>query len=103
MPAGNHLIGSCDYGRGFCFVLQTQRLVDAGGRAFDLRQRPDDFTRLLLAGDVEVLQGALGLRAPQAVGGYFDGTEGVALCTCILNCAHGVGLTCQNRGLEFPA
>ena len=45
----------------------------------DDAQRLDDRRRLLLPADLEVAQRALGLRAPVAVRGDLDGSEGVGL------------------------
>ena len=75
--AREHLIGGRIDGSGFFLVQQTQRLVDAGRGLFDLRQRSNDFTRLLLAADVKILQRALRLRAPELVGGYIDQAKSV--------------------------
>ena len=79
--ARNHLVGSDGDGLGNGRVLQAQRLVDHGRSPLHQRQRADDFTRLLFARDVEVLQRALRLRAPQLIGGDLDGAKGVAFGT----------------------
>jgi hypothetical protein len=75
--AGQHLIGGGVDGLGLLGIQQTQRMVDRGRGLLDLRQRGNDLARLLLAADVEVLQRALRLRAPEPVGRNVDGAEGV--------------------------
>ena len=77
MQPRDHLVGGGHDGLGLVCRLQAQRLVDHGRRPLHPRQRPDQLRRLALAGDVEVLQRALRLRAPQAMGGHFDRAEGV--------------------------
>ena len=62
--AGNHFIGRRHDGLGFILVLQAQRVIDEGRGALDLRQRPDQLGRLLLARNIEVLQRTLRLRPP---------------------------------------
>ena len=68
--------------------------VDLRGGALDLGQRAHQLTGHALAGDLEVLQRALRLRAPQPVGGDFDVAEGVSFDAhvghgrfiCMINC-----------------
>src|SRR6185312_13839558 len=55
----------------------AQRHVHLGRRALDDAQRPHHRLRLLLPADPEVLQRALGLRAPVAVGRDLDRAKGV--------------------------
>ena len=76
--ARNDLVRRVGNGLGLLGVLQAQGLVDHGRRTFHLGQRLDDFARLLFTGDVEVLQGALRLCAPQLVGRDLYRAEGVA-------------------------
>ena len=58
-------------------VQQPQQVVDDGRGALDLHQRPDDLARLAFAGNVEILQRALGLRAPQPLGRNLDRPESI--------------------------
>ena len=53
-----------DDGRADFFIEQSLGHVDAGGAAFDHRQRPNQWPRHPLAADAEVSEGALGLRPP---------------------------------------
>ena len=82
MLAGHHLIDCRHDGPGLLFILQTQSVIHCRRGALDLRQRPDDLAWLLLARDVKVLQRALGLGAPQAVGGDFDRAKSIAFSAC---------------------
>ena len=80
--AGDDLICRGNDGLHLLFVLQAECLVHHRRRPLDLRQRSDDFARLALARDVEVLQRALRLRAPELVGRDRDRAEGVAFNAC---------------------
>ena len=53
---GQHFIGGGVDGAGRLGIEQAQRTVDRGAGFLDLRQRRNDFARLLLAADVKVLQ-----------------------------------------------
>ena len=78
MLAGDHLVGGGDDGLAPSPSSSSAEVqVDLRGGALDLRQRADELARHALAGDLEVLQRALRLRAPQAVGGDFDVAESV--------------------------
>ena len=99
VPPGQHLVGGGDDGRRLVLRQQAHQVVHDRGGAFDLRQGPDDFTRLALAGNIEVLQGALGLRAPQALGRHLHRAEGIAFCSGFHG---GVRLSCQNSGCRPP-
>ena len=57
--------------------LLSSKEVDTETKLYQLRQRMDDFTGLLLATDVKVLQRALRLGTPEFVGRHIDGAEGV--------------------------
>ncbi len=46
--------------------------VDLGRRSLDLRQRVDERERHPILADLEILQGALGLRTPEPLGGDVD-------------------------------
>ena len=78
--AGEHLVGGGDDGVGLLRgrACRGRRLTTARA-ALDPGQRADQLGRHLLGRDVEVLQRALGLRAPEAVGGDLDLAEGVFL------------------------
>src|SRR5882757_2401588 len=86
MLAGDHLVGGGNDGLRFFCVQQAKRVIDRGAGAFHLRQGTDELARLTLPGDVEVLQGALRLGAPETLGGYVDLPEGVVLDSSV----HGV-------------
>jgi hypothetical protein len=64
MLAGDHLIRCGDDRVGFLGGQQPQALIDGGASALDAGQRVDQLARHAVAGNVEVLQRALRLRAP---------------------------------------
>ena len=97
MLTGNHLVGGGHDGAGFNGVQQTQRLVHLGRRSFNLRQGTNDFARLELAGDIEILQGPLGLRAPEPVSWHFNRPKSVALGTGF----HGRPELAGETGLQY--
>jgi hypothetical protein len=74
-----HLVRRGHDGPPLLLVQQAELHVDERARLFDEGQGADEPGRHALAGDLEVLQGALGLGAPEAVRGHFDGPEGVFL------------------------
>ena len=92
-------VGRGDDGAGLLLIQQAKPLVDHRRRALDQRQRVDDLARLALARDVEVLQRALRLRAPQPVGRHVDRAEGVAL-GARGGVSVGHGAACQNGGFR---
>ena len=57
---------------------QAEAGVDLGGRGLDQAERADEVARHRQAGDREVLHRALGLRAPQRVGGHLQLAHAVA-------------------------
>ena len=57
----------------------VQACVDPRRATLDQQHRADQLRRHLLAGDAEMLERALRLRAPQALGGDLDRSEGIAL------------------------
>ena len=77
MAARQHFVRRRHDGRGLGLVQQAEQVVHHRAGALDLHQGPDDLPGLPLARDVEVLQRALRLRAPEALGGDRDGPEGV--------------------------
>ena len=77
MAAFNHLVGRRHNGRGRGGIQQFQRIVHIGAGALDLGQGTNQLRRHALARNIKMLQRALGLRAPQALGGHFDGTKAV--------------------------
>src|SRR5262249_48921028 len=60
-------------------IDQLERPVHLGGGALDDSQRADQRPRHPLGADPEVLDRALGLRAPIAIGRHLDRAEGVGL------------------------
>ena len=68
-------------------------LVHEGCGLLDERKRLDERNRHALAADAEILQGALGLRAPKALRGNLDWAEGVGLG------AGGAGVGGRHPGL----
>ncbi len=75
--AAQHFVGCGHDGARLLGVERSEIEVDQGRRLLHERQRVDERVRHAFAGDLEVLQRALGLGAPQAVGGDRHGTEGV--------------------------
>ena len=73
--------------------------VGLGGGALDDTQGADDRQRLLFPADLEVAQAALSLRAPVAVGGDFDGAEGVGFDA---RGGHAAGLRKNGRARSRP-
>ncbi len=59
-------------------VERTEIAVDLGGGALDQAERTHDLDRHAFRTDAEIVQRALGLRAPQPVGGDSERPEGVA-------------------------
>jgi hypothetical protein len=76
-PSGRDLAGGLLDRRGE-IGRQAVRAVDPRGGLLDVAERVDDLERHALA-DVEVLDRALGLRAPQSVLGHLDLAHAVAL------------------------
>ena len=64
---------------GLAVAEQAQLDVDARGRGLDQAQRADELARHRLARDREIIDGALGLRAPQRIGGHLQLAHAVAL------------------------
>ncbi|MGF6922016.1 GNAT superfamily N-acetyltransferase [Paraburkholderia sp. 40] len=79
MLAVDDLVGRLDDRAGLLLVEHTEAEVDLGGRALDHRERGDQLGRLLFRRNLEVLQRALRLRAPQAGVRHRDFAERVAL------------------------
>jgi hypothetical protein len=77
--AGGDLGGGITDGGGHVRGQDAQVLVDRGGAALDRGQRPDQDGVQRLAGHREVLDRALGLRAPQCVRGHLDLAHRVVL------------------------
>ncbi|MNZ94878.1 hypothetical protein D3C78_1139960 [compost metagenome] len=85
VAAGDHFVGGLHDGPGLGGVEQAQLLVDNRRGALDLGQRVDQLARLALARNIEVLQRALRLRAPQSIGRHRDGAESVTfLSACLM-------------------
>lgn len=64
VTAGDDLVGGGDDRVRLVLREHAELEIDGGGRALDQRERVDQFGRLLLGRDLEVLQRALRLRAP---------------------------------------
>ena len=77
--AVDHLLRGLDDGARAAGVEQAERAVDLGGGALDDAERADQRPRHALGADAEVLDRALGLRAPIAVGRHLDRAEAVGL------------------------
>ena len=95
--ARNHLIRGSNDSPSFGGILQTQCVIHTCRAALDLRQCADDLTRLLLAGNSEVLQRALGLRSPQPVSGHFNGPKSVSFSAR----GHAMGLV-STELVQYP-
>ncbi|CAM2158157.1 conserved hypothetical protein [Paraburkholderia tropica] len=90
MLAFDDLVGGLHDRARLGLVEHAEAVIHFGGRALDRRERGDQFRRLLLGRDAEVLQRALRLRAPQLRGGHGDFAERVALhADVVLRCGHG--------------
>ena len=76
---GDHLVGGGDDRAGRCFSSSAPRSRLTSAAAFFTRASAWMSARHALAGDREVLEAALGLGAPEAVGGDLDRAEGVVL------------------------
>src|SRR5690606_19702592 len=76
LPVGN-FPGSPGDRLGQPWLEQPEPRVDPRGGALDDPERADHAGRHALPADTEVLEAALGLRAPQPVGGNLYGPEGV--------------------------
>ncbi len=79
VAAGRHLVGRRHDGERRGVGQQAEFAVDPGAGALDLGQRADQFFRHAFAGNGEMLQRALRLRAPQMVVSYLDVAEGILL------------------------
>jgi hypothetical protein len=74
-----HLVGGGNDGGRLAIVHEAQQVVGNRRGSLDLHQRADDLAWLALAGNVEVLQRALRLGAPQVLGRHLDRAERVFL------------------------
>ena len=77
--AVDHLLRRLDDGAGARASSRPSAMVDLGGGALDDAERADERQRHALGADAEILERALGLRAPIAVGRHLDRAEGVGL------------------------
>ena len=75
----DHLLRGLDDRACAAGIEQAERAVRLGGSALDDAERADQRARHALAADPEILDRALGLRAPVAVGRHFDRAECVGL------------------------
>src|SRR5262249_31708822 len=78
-PALAHLAGGPDDRPCAAGIEQAERVVHFGGGELDDAERVDQRARNALAPDREVLEGALGLRAPVTVGRDLDRAEAIGL------------------------
>ena len=86
------LVGGLDDEVGAPVVELAEVSVDGGRGALQDPERPDEGLGHRLGADVEVVQGALGLRAPVVVSGDFDLPHAVALDACRRCGGHGASL-----------
>ena len=77
--ARDHLVGGLHDGRRDVLGQQAELGVHLGGGPLEQAEGADHLGREALPGDLEVLEGALGLRAPVAVRGHLDGAHAVRL------------------------
>ncbi len=77
--AGEHLVRRGGDGVRLVRGERLQLGVHQRAGALDPRERADQLDRHALAGDAEVLERALRLRAPELVGGNADVSEGIVL------------------------
>ena len=77
--AVRHLLGGAYDGVGQARLQVPLLAVDHRGRLLDDAERAHERQRHGLGADPEILQAALGLRAPIAICRHFDGAEGVGL------------------------
>ena len=70
-------------------VERSQITIDVGRGALDQAERTHDLDRHPLGADAKIMQRALGLRAPKAIGGNLQRPEGVAFLTgfAAISCA----------------
>ena len=77
--AVDHLLGSVRNHASALAVEDAERLVDVGRRTLDQPERADERQRHALLADAEILQRALGLRAPIFVRRDIDRSERIGL------------------------
>jgi len=77
--SGEHLVGGGGDGSRLLLGKLLQFYVHPRARALDHRERSDQLHGHALAGNAEILERALRLRAPQPVGGNADLAEAVVL------------------------
>ena len=77
-----HLVGGLDDGRRHVLGQEPELVIDLCAGPLELAERPDHLSREALARDLEMLERALRLRAPVAVGGHLDGAHAVGLASC---------------------
>ena len=75
-------------------VEHTELAIGARRRLFDDAERMDDLVRHLFLADREVLEAALGLRPPEAVGGHFDRAHAVGFGAGCGHCASFLVSSC---------
>ena len=79
MAARQDFFGRLPDGNRFVRTEQTQFAVDARTGALDRGEGADQFFGHALRGNSKMPERALGLRAPQPIGGDLDGAERVTL------------------------
>jgi len=77
VPPAKHLVGGALDRLRLFWVQQTETCVHGSRGFLHAREGVDDGERHALAGDAEEAAAALGLGAPQPVGGHLDGAEAV--------------------------
>jgi hypothetical protein len=97
---GGHLVGSGGDGVGQLGGEHPDLLVHARGRRLDEPERADLGALEAAAGDREVLDGALGLRAPQCVDGHLDLAHRVVLDPEPVVGGHGPSLLPRCKGAQ---
>src|SRR5262249_8082538 len=85
--SSDYFVGSRQDGVRLLLIEQSDLAVHGRGRTLHLSQGLDEDVREALARNMEVLQRALRLCAPQPVCGDFDFTEGIAFYACHLRLA----------------
>src|SRR5262249_44491150 len=77
----DHLVRALDDGARHVLGKETELGIDLGAGPLELAEGTDHLAGEALPRDLEVLQGALGLRTPITVGGDVDGAHAVGLAS----------------------
>jgi hypothetical protein len=95
--AGKRSIRGSDDCFAFRAVEHAERHIDRGGRFLDKYLRMHHFERHRLAREMEMLETALGLRAPHAIGRHFNCAH------CVVFSAYVGHITSQTRVIQTCA